>query len=134
MAVDIPINIDVVEEGIELPSHTYALDLDAGRIAGFVDEVEAVKQSIRSTLLTPRFECLIYDDQYGSELKTLLTGKDSTLELIEDVLPRLIEEALSTDARILGVSNFAFEFQEESMFVSFSVSTVFGEITMAEVI
>ena len=37
MAVYIPINIAGVQDAQEKPSKTYRLDLDAGRIIGFVD-------------------------------------------------------------------------------------------------
>ena len=63
--VFIPIPIDEVTEAEEQPSLTYRLDLDNGRIVGKVDGLEAVNQAIRKAIITPRFKCLIYDDQYG---------------------------------------------------------------------
>ena len=59
MALDIPIPIDGVEEESEITSRTYAIDWENGRIRGFVDEQEAVKQYMKKALLTPRFKCLI---------------------------------------------------------------------------
>lgn len=60
-------NEDDEEDEEEEISRTYKLDLDAGRIIGFVDDIDAVEQAIRKAIATPRFDCLIYDDQYGSE-------------------------------------------------------------------
>ena len=76
--VFIPIPISGIEEEREEPSLTYKLDLDAGRIAGKVDGLEAIKQFIRKALITPRFHCLIYDNQYGSEIKDTITSKNAT--------------------------------------------------------
>ena len=67
--VFIPIPIDTVTEAEEQPSLTYRLDLEAGRIVGRVDKLEAVNQAIRKAIITPRFKCLIYDNQYGSEVE-----------------------------------------------------------------
>ena len=36
-------------------TRTYKLDIDAGRVAGFVDETEAMKQAILKILLTERW-------------------------------------------------------------------------------
>ena len=57
----IPIPVETVSEAEELPSKTYRLDLDKGRIVGKVDGLEAVNQAIRKAIITPRFKCLIYD-------------------------------------------------------------------------
>ena len=53
MAVYIPIGIAEVQDAQEKPSRTYRLDLDAGRIVGFVDNLEAVQQAIRKAIITP---------------------------------------------------------------------------------
>ena len=50
---------------------TYRLDLDSGRIIGTVDGIEAVNQAIRKAIITARYKCLIYDDDYGGELKDM---------------------------------------------------------------
>lgn len=86
-SVFIPIPISGIEEEREEPSFTYKLDLDAGRIMGKVDGLEAVNQFIRKALITPRFHCLIYDNQYGSEIKDTITSENATEELIEAEIP-----------------------------------------------
>ena len=80
--VYIPIPISGIEEEKEQPSLTYKLDLDTGRIVGKVDGLEAVNQFILKALLTPRFHCLVYDNQYGSEIKDTVTDESATEELI----------------------------------------------------
>lgn len=125
MPLDIPIGITQVINEPDMPSKTYKLDLDNGRIIGKVDELEAMNQFIRKALITPRFKCLIYDSQYGSEIREITTT-DATREFIESEMPRLVEDALTYDPRILKVYDFSFSFKDDSVFVKFSVDTIFG--------
>lgn len=136
MALNIPIPItDIDEDSIET-SRTYALDLEKGRIAGMVDGIEAVNQFIRKALLTPRFKCLIYDNQYGSEIKDRVIDGDVTMEYIESELPRLVTDAIIHDARVLDVYDFEFEIdtKKETLHVIFNVDTIYGFISIEEVI
>ena len=136
MSVIIPIPIDVVEEAQELPSLTYSLDFKRGRImrTGSVDGIEAIRQFIKKALLTPRFRCLIYDNQYGSELKETIIAEDVTREFIEAEIPRLVEDALLVDSRVLSVYDFSFEFESDGVHIRFLASTVYGEIIIEEVL
>ena len=118
----------------EKPSKTYKLDLDKGRIIGFVDGQEAVQQAIRKALITPRFKCLIYDNQYGSEIEEAVTTNDATREYIRSVVPGFVEDCLKPDSRVLGVSNFGFEFREDGAYISFDADTIFGKISIEEVV
>lgn len=91
--VFVPIAISGIEEEKEQPSLTYKLDLKVGRIVGKVDGLEAVNQYIEKALLTPRFHCLVYDNQYGSEIKDTIKDESATEELIKSEIPRLVEDA-----------------------------------------
>lgn len=123
-----------VEQATEPPSHTYKMDLDKGVIVGMVDGREAVMQAIRKALITPRFKCLIYDNQYGSEIKQNIIAEDATPEYIQTEMPRLIKDALSPDTRILQVYNFSLRIDGEAVYVKFDVDTVFGQMTIEEAI
>lgn len=133
-SVQIPLPIDEVVEEEEKPSKTYRLDLDAGRIVGMVDGLEAVNQAIRKAIITPRFKCLIYDNQYGSEVTEAVTAKDASPEYIEAVIPGFIKDALKPDTRILDVYDFDFEFEGDKAYIFFRADTVFGETEIEEVI
>jgi hypothetical protein len=138
MALDIPIPVDAIEEAQEIPSKTYAIDWDNGRIIGFTDEQEAVRQFIKKALLTPRFQCLIYDSQYGSEIRDTIIKKNATREFIEAEIPFLVEDTLIHDERILSIYNMEFEFkdsypQQDSVVISFDVDTTYGSIPVKEV-
>lgn len=121
-------------EDEEESSRTYKLDLDKGRIIGMIDGIEAVEQSIRKAVATPRFDCLIYDDQYGSESANGDMATDATESFKESAIEGFIRDALSQDTRITDIGDFSFEFEDDNVYVSFSVSTIFGDLQIEEVI
>lgn len=133
-SVYIPLPIAEIEEAQEAPSLTYKLDLDKGRIIGKVDGLEAVNQAIRKAIITPRFKCLIYDNQYGSEHEDAIIANDATNEYIEAATQGFIVDALKPDTRILRVYDFTFEFREDEAFIHFKADTIFGETVIEEVI
>lgn len=133
-SVFIPLPVSEVTEAGEKPSLTYKLDLDKGRIVGKVDGLEAVNQAIRKAIITPRFKCLIYDNQYGSEIEDMVIDKDATPELIEAIIPGFVKDALKPDTRILKVYDFDFEFKGEGAYIFFRADTIFGETEFEEVI
>lgn len=133
MAVDIEMPVGEIEEETELPTRTYRLDLDSGRISGMTDGIEAVEQAIRKAIVTARFCNLIYDDYYGSELDDKVHDSSATPEFIETIIPELVKDALSQDTRILDVYDFEISLKNDSAYISFKVSTIFGETTIKEV-
>lgn len=132
--VYIPLGITEIEEAKELPSKTYRLDLDKGRIVGKVDRLEAVNQAIRKAIITPRFKCLIYDNNYGSEIEDAVIAKDASRKYVEAVVPGFIEDCLRPDTRILRVYGFEFEFGDETAHIKFKADTIYGETEIEEVI
>lgn len=130
----IPIPVDTIVEAAELPSRTYRLDLDKGRIVGKVDGLEAVNQAIRKAIITPRFKCLIYDHQYGSETEDAITAKDASRAYTEATAEGFIKDALRPDTRIRSISNFSIEFEEDAAHISFLADTIFGATKVEEVI
>jgi len=115
----------------EETSHTYKLDLDNSTIAGYVDDLEAMKQAIYLILNIERYEYLIYSWNYGIELNDLY-GQPIPFVLPE--LKRRITEALVQDSRILGVDNFSFETNKGKVHATFTVHTIFGDIEAERVV
>lgn len=126
--------IEGVQHAKEKPSKTYYMDWENKRILGKVDGLDAVHQAIMKAILTPRYDCLIYSNQYGSEIERTLLANDVTREYIEVELPRQIEDALMPDTRILAVSDFEIGFERSRVYVSFFVDTVFGAMREQAVI
>ncbi|BDR86141.1 DUF2634 domain-containing protein [Clostridium tetani] len=113
-----------VEEIIE-PTKTYKVK--DNRIVGFTDGKEALKQAIQLILCTERYEYLIYSDDYGSELKSLI-GKDR--DIAESEYKRRIKEALVQDDRVNNVDNFIFNYDSDNVLIEFIVFSIYGEFSI----
>ncbi|MFP8917159.1 DUF2634 domain-containing protein [Enterococcus innesii] len=112
----------------QIPSRTYRLQ--NGRIAGWIDELAAMRQAIEKVLHTERFTWLIYTDNYGVELKSLL-GEE--LDLVMAEMERIVRETLSVDERIIEIENFQVtQESRNTLLVSFFVTTIFGSIQMEQ--
>lgn len=134
MSVLVPFPVSTVEEAREQPSLTYRLDLDRKRIIGRIDGIEAVEQFIRKAIITPRFKCLIYSNQWGSEVKAVIIAGDASPEYIESDMPRLVRDAVLVDSRVLDVLDFTFSLDGDGVWVKLVVTTIFGTVTVEEVI
>ncbi len=130
----LPVVNDDLQKDFEIEeetSHTYKLDLDNSTIAGYVDDLEAMKQAIYLILNIERYEYLIYSWNYGIELNDLY-GQPIPFVLPE--LKRRITEALVQDSRILGVDNFSFETNKGKVHATFTVHTIFGDVEAERVV
>ena len=107
------------------PSNTFHIDFDRGRITGFVDEKEALKQAIVLILNTERYKFLIYSWNYGIELVDIIGAHT---DIVEDEAERLIEEALLCDDRITAVYDFEFSRSRDALLVNFKVDSIYGDI------
>ena len=121
--LNVPINVTV---DTEVDYDTYSVGSDK------IDGIEAVKQAISKALSTPRFKCRVYDNQYGSEIREAITEEDASDEYIADNMAFLIEDTLKVDDRVLSVSDVSVEHVDDMLYVSFSVSTIFGDTTIEE--
>ena len=130
MSVFIPIPIETVSEATEKPSCTYLLDIDNGRIVGKIDGIEAVNQAIRKAIITPRFKCLIYDNQYGSEIEDAIITKSATKNYMEAAIEGFIKDALLPDTRILSLYDFKMTWNEDIACIFLKADTIFGETEM----
>ena len=109
---------------IEIPSKTYKVA--NGMIAGYVDNLEAVRQAVDKTLATERFGWHIYSDGYGTELADLIGEQ---MDLVKAEIERVIEESLMADDRIQSIDDFTIiEETVNTLKVAFNVKTIFGEI------
>jgi len=107
------------------PSNTFCVDFERGRVFGFVDEKEAVKQAIMLILNTERYKFLIYSWNYGAELEALIGTHP---DIVEDEAERLISEALLQDDRITAVYDFEFSRNRDTLLVNFKVDSIYGDI------
>lgn len=113
-----------IDESTET-SNTFFIDFEKGRISGFVDEREAVKQAMMLILNTERYKFLIYSWNYGVELEELIGTHP---DIVEDEAERLISEALLQDDRITAVYDFEFSRNKDTLLVNFKVDSIYGDI------
>lgn len=110
----------------EQPSQTYKMDLDGDSVRGFVDDQEAMKQTIFRILSTERYQYIIYPWYYGIETLDLY-GEPVTYVCPE--LERRITEALLVDTRISSVTDFEHDLSVKGVVhTAFTVHTIYGEI------
>lgn len=117
-----------LQDDLYIPSLTYYIDVEKGRMIGHVDELEAVAQAAMKILRTERYSSVLYSTDYGVELEKYI-GQD--IYYIEADLERAIEEALIMDDRITGIDNFEFkQVESDAVEASFTVLTIFGEFDL----
>ncbi len=115
-----------VQSAAKAPSRTFKIDFEAGRVGGFCDDTEAMRQAINKILQTERFEYLIYSWNYGIELNSVL-GKSYPTFASE--IKRVIKEALLADSRITDISDFDVKkINKKTASVKFTADTIFGLI------
>lgn len=103
---------------IDYPSRTYKIEVENDRINGYIDDLEAVIQSIYLILHTERYKNLIYSWDYGVELDDLF---GQPIPYVMSELERRIKEALTMDDRIDDVIDFTFTPKKHKLFVKFTV-------------
>lgn len=108
------------------PGRTWYIDQNTNRIVGEVDGYAAVKQAVEIILRTQRFKWLIYSPSSGMDYRGLV-GLDMGYVAAE--LQRRVKEALYMDSRVTGVKNYDFYADGDKLSVSFTVTTVFGDVT-----
>lgn len=94
-------------------------------VSGYVDGKDAMQQAIYCILNTERYDWLIYNWNYGVELKDLF-GKP--IGLVKSKIKKRINEALTQDDRIQGVDAFSFTEKGRRLSVTFTVHTQYGDI------
>lgn len=130
MAVVPELPIVGIQTDTQAPNKTYKLDFDRGRIVGYVDGEDALRQAATKALYTPRFDCYAYDDQYGSEIGSLLGKQNVTREYIEAEIEFILQDALCQDGRFSGIEDLSMSFDSDDAFFSFTLDTVLGQTRM----
>ena len=113
---------DLVVQEEAFTNRTYKLSSD--KIEGFVDELEALKQSIYKTLSTERYEYPIYSFSYGIAWKELIGEEEA---YVRAEMKRMIQETLLRDNRTTEGDGFSFTFSGDVCHCTFQVSSIYGE-------
>lgn len=112
-------------EFVSQPSRTWRLNRATGRIEGICDGYEAVKQAVEIILNVERYRWQIYQPTSGMQWDGLL-GQDTGYVAAE--LQRRLQDALLADDRVTGLNDYSYSISGQNMAVTFTVTTVHGEI------
>lgn len=133
--MNVAIDIEDALDEKEIPSKTYYLNFEKGRIIGRCDGITALKQFIHKVLITSRGDYpVLYTDDYGSDIENAVLGESTTEEYLTTVIPRLVKDCLLVDDRISDVYDINAKIVGEKLFINFCVSSDFGNFDMQEVI
>ena len=121
--IDIP-NIEENIEIVKYPSRTYADKTKA--IRGYIDNIEAIKQTVHHIIYTERYAYPIYPDNYGMELNKYI-GRP--FEYLQATIEKDLRDALTQDDRIdnIVVTNITKQ-DLDTAIVEFDVYSVEGLI------
>lgn len=117
------VNISTGVTFVQQPSLTWYINKTSNRIQGTVDGLEAVRQAVEIILNVERFRWQIYSPNSGMQWAGLIGQNPG---YVASEVQRRIKDALSTDERVLGISNFQYTMNGESMTCSLTVNTVYG--------
>lgn len=115
---------ETIREPEIMTSRTYRVA--NGRIVGFIDGIDAMKQAVTKRLMTERYVYDIYDDTYGIQIVDLI-GKE--FGYVAGELQLRIKETLLNDDRISDVTDFTVARNKDSVAVGFTVVCIFGSFT-----
>lgn len=124
-------SVDEGLEEVEEPTKTWFLDFEAGRVVDITDGLQAIQQAVFMALSTTRYEQLIFSEEYGSELDSLI---GSNPVFIESEIRRMIEEALMPDDRISGIEDISVEYENDQLLARFTVITSYGSFDAEQVV
>lgn len=88
----------------------------------YEDGFEAIKIWCVKAVMTQRYNCLAYSEDYGCELEEAMAEENQ--EDTENALIRTITEALEANIHVESVSDFEFEWKPDAVHVTFIVNLV----------
>lgn len=107
------------------PSLTWIADPVTHRLRGRGDNYEAVRQAVEVIVSVERFHWQIYSPNFGTDFTGLLGNEPG---FVASELQRRLSDAFLPDSRILGISDFAYEFENGVLTAAVTVNTVFGSV------
>lgn len=109
---------------IQQPSLTWYINKQTNRIQGETDNLQAVQQAVEIILNVERFRWQIYSPNSGMQWDGLIGQNPG---YVASEVQRRIQDALSVDERVLGISDFQYTMNGNAMTCSLTVNTVYGQ-------
>lgn len=108
----------------------YEFDFNTGESTGkILNGKIALKMWIYKALLTKRYIYPIYSWDYGQDLEELI-GQGYEYDYIKSEVERRIQECLMINEHIKGCSNFNISLNNDTLQISLTVNTTFGEVAI----
>ena len=107
------------------PSRPWIIDRQTMQGAYMDEGLESVRQAVEIALNVERFRWQIYNTNFGNELNDLI-GDDA--DYIKSEFQRMVDDALSVDDRVIDTSDYTFSVDGDSITITFTVNTVFGQL------
>lgn len=107
------------------PSRTWYINKETNRIQGECDNWQSVRQAVEIILNVERYKWQIYSPYSGMEWRGLI-GEDAGYVASE--LQRRVRDALMMDDRVLGISNYSYTIDGDTIRASLIVNTVYGDV------
>lgn len=110
------------------PPREYGMDFQTGQLTGeIVEGKEAIKVWIWNCLRTQRFRYPIYSWNYGADIEQYI-GEAIPDEYLEVDLQDEVEEALTVNPCITGITDWVFSRTGAEVNINFTVQTTLGTI------
>ena len=119
------IGFDTDIQSTSRPSRTWIIDRQTMQVAYMDEGLESVRQAVEIALSVERFRWQIYNANFGNELNDLI-GDDA--DYIKSEFQRMVDDALSVDDRVIDTSDYTFSVDGDSITITFTVNTVFGQL------
>ena len=121
---------DVEEIQLIATYKEYEFDFNTNTLTGkLLERKEALKMWIYKALLTPRYIYPIYSWDYGQDLDELI-GQGYEVDYIKSEVERRVRECLLVNKRITRCHNFDIIFMNDTLQITFTAETIFGEVTI----
>ena len=120
------ISLDMPIEAEQQPGRTWKINTESKRIEGEIDDFEAVRQAVEIILHVERFRWQIYSPYSGMQWEGLIGQNPG---YVNAELQRRIRDALTMDDRVTGISNYRSQLDGNTLTVSLTVNTVYGDTT-----
>lgn len=122
--------IEEQEEDIDATPYEWGLNSDMNAMTGVrVEDVEALKIWAYNAILTPKGRYEMFTDEYGSELEDLISHANSPGYILMEA-KRMITDCVTYHPMISGISDFSGECDGDSLKVSFTLVTDYGDTEM----
>lgn len=86
---------------------------------------DAYRFWVMKCLITERYNYLAYSSDFGVEIEEIQKA-NYPRDIAESEIQRTITESLEIDERTTGVENFQFDWDGDSLFITFEVDSIYG--------